>query len=215
MLSFARAPYATAPNVFLPAVRITWALLELFKIKHFFPRAPCQFNLGLRTRVKRLVRCKKAGMLPHLTPGHTHPPPTISPLPLNRCCSIAVWSLECLPAQALCQSHPPQWPSLVLQMGLISDSQRQNAQRSSPQHSVLRCCLGTRLPASGGQQATHAGSTTCSKLTVLLPYGKRIHHVDRTEYISKDLFSTALLGLIYLCIYLFCVLYREKPVNFF
>lgn len=122
--------------------------MELFKIKHFSPRAPCQFNLGLRTGVKkRLVRCKKAGMLPHLTPGHTHPPPTISPLPLNRCCSIAVWSSECLPAQALCQSHPPQWPSLVLQMGLISDSQRQNARRSSPQHSVLRLPSGDTSPS--------------------------------------------------------------------
>lgn len=86
-------------------------------------------------------------MLPHLTPGHTHPPPTISPLPLNRCCSIAVWSSECLPAQALCQSHPPQWPSLVLQMGLISDSQRQNAQRSSPQHSILRLLSGDTSPS--------------------------------------------------------------------
>lgn len=176
MLSFARAPYGTAPDVFLPAVRITRVLLELFKIEHFSPRAPCQFNLGLRTRVKRLVRCTQAGMLSHLTLGHSHPPPTISPLPLNRCCSIAVWSLECLPAQALCQSHPPQWPSLVLQMGLISDWQRQNAQRSSPQHSSL----GTRLPASGVQQATHAGSTWCSKTNSLAP-AWQTHRVHRTE----------------------------------
>lgn len=68
----------------------------------------------------------------HLTPGHTHPPLTISPLPLNRCCGIAVWSLECISAQALCQSHPPQWPRLVLQMGLISNLQRQKRNAHPP-----------------------------------------------------------------------------------
>lgn len=186
--------------------------MDLFKIKHFSPRAPCQFNLGLRTRVKRLVRCKKAGMLPHLTPGHTHPPPTISPLPLNRCCSIAVWSLECLPAQALCQSHPPQWPSLVLQMGLISDSQRQNAQRSSPQHSILRCCLGTRLPASGVQQATHSGSITCSKLTVLLLYGKgrmcaELNGFPRTSFLQPAL-------VLFIDVFIYFVFFTEDKCYF-
>lgn len=152
-------------------------------------------------------------MLPHLTPGHTHPPPTISPLPLNRCCSIAVWSLECLPAQALCQSHPPQWPGLVLQMGLISDSQRQNAPRSSPQHSILRCCLGTRLRSLRSAAGNARRLSDVLKTNSFAP-ARQTRHVNRTQYTSKDLFSIALLGVIHLCIYLFCVLRGEKPVNF-
>lgn len=36
-----------------------------------------------------------------------------------------MWSLECISAQALCQSHPLLWARRVLQMGLISDLQRQ------------------------------------------------------------------------------------------
>lgn len=101
----------------------------------------------------------------HLTPGHTHPPLTISPLPLNRCCGIAVWSLECISAQALCQSHPPQWPRLVLQMGLISNLQRQK-RNAHPQHSIPGCCLETSPSASGVYSARDVVSTICSKLTV-------------------------------------------------
>lgn len=145
-------------------------------------------------------------MLSHLTLGHTHPPPTISPLPLNRCCSIAVWSLECLPAQALCQSHPPQWPGLVLQMGLISDSQRQNAQRSSPQHSILAQLSGDSSPSL----RSVAGNThRCSqKLTVSLLYGK-MHHVDGMEYIFKDLFSYSLAWCLFMYVFMYfcCVLH--------